>query len=770
MALLSNKMMYDNIDTSDLKDFSTQTFKRNQSSDYFNYLVQDLAPIMEYLNREKMSLGYDAMYILGVCCEYRGMVVEKFSHNSWCIKPIYTYLIDSGIFQRIEEIILKHLKGPPREHEDDRIVRLQYICEAIRLASELFNSMKNNREISRVSHILETSKFFEYLIYCLYEFREEEIMLKTIEPCFAYAAECRQEVGICLIYKKYLLAQITQMFNYAILLPETTSDEKVDLTTTMTVIIRTLYDIAKPTASKVNGSLLKGQRRLLAPMLGCGIFSKLASFLKEKQGMLTGFAVSAMNDDRDPRYHWIAELVTIMSYYSRYPPMRKCFYENNYEIFTILLSKVIFSLNEVFKSKSKNQNRKLHFPNVSGSSFLNGLSLVNRLLWDRETRKFMSANEKNRSSVNGSTKLEDLCFYWINYFVQRVKNSETLTQSDLLVWGRSYFLLSSLMIEEDFRSYLATNTQIVELLMDTISIKARRLTTDVKNSSCKCIMILLKEPKAAEKMEVDKILKFVNSEFKNETTTRLIAPENEIETNVLLGLLYDMFESRIGEDAKQLIKAKYPLLAPQIKEIGKCNTCGKGSSSESSLKRCSACNSVRYCSVGMLFLLYLIFDSLTILFNTFVEIECQKKDWKNHKEKCKKIQEESKQTIATALQKVYSADKLKTKGNNAYKENDFKRAINYYGRALLQEDAKDMKHILNLNIAQSYFMIHDYEQSMKYADLALEIDPSYIKAIHRKAICLKMLNRNSEALSVANKGLSLSPSEKQLQDLVASLK
>lgn len=604
MAMVSNKMMYDNIDTSDLKDFATQTFKRNQSADYFNYLVQDLAPIIEYLHRDKMSLGYDAMYILGICCEYRGMIVEKFSYNSWSVKPIYTYLVDFGIFERIEEIISKHLKGPSKESEDDRIVRLQYICEGIRLASEMFSAMKTNGEISRLSFILENSKFFEYLIYCLYEFRDEEIMLKTIEPCFAFAAECSQRVSMCLIFKKYLLAQITRMFDHAIQLPETTSDEKVDLTTAMTVIIRTLYDIAKPTASKANGSLLKGQRRLLAPMVGCGIFSKLVSFLKEKQGMLTGFAVSAMNDDKDPRYHWIAELVTIMSYYSRYPPMRKCFYENDYEVLKILLSKVIFTLNEVFKSKSMNQNRRLHFPNVSGSSFLNGLSLVNRLLWDRGTRKFMIANDKNRSSVNGSTKLEDLCFYWINYFVQRVKNSETLTQSDLLVWGRSYFLLSSLMMEEGFRTYLATGTKIVDLLMDTISIKARRLTTDVKHSSCKCLMMLLKEPKAAEKMSVQKMLKFINSEFKHETQTRLIAPENEIETNILVGLLYDIFESPIGEEAKQLIKTKYPLLTPQLKETQptehKCNTCGK-TSSESSLKLCSACGTVRYCSVGMFF-------------------------------------------------------------------------------------------------------------------------------------------------------------------------
>jgi import receptor subunit TOM70 len=89
---------------------------------------------------------------------------------------------------------------------------------------------------------------------------------------------------------------------------------------------------------------------------------------------------------------------------------------------------------------------------------------------------------------------------------------------------------------------------------------------------------------------------------------------------------------------------------------------------------------------------------------------------------------------------------FKTKGNSAYQQRQFVKAVDYYTRAI--EVAATADPIFYSNRAASYinFSPPRYDLVVEDCDAALKLDPTYVKALNRRAIALENLDRFEEAL------------------------
>lgn len=82
------------------------------------------------------------------------------------------------------------------------------------------------------------------------------------------------------------------------------------------------------------------------------------------------------------------------------------------------------------------------------------------------------------------------------------------------------------------------------------------------------------------------------------------------------------------------------------------------------------------------------------------------------------------------------ADTYKRIGNGAFSEEDYQKAITYYGKAI--EQRKDSAVIWN-NRALSYMRLGLYEKALQDCEWALKINDSNIKALLNSAKCYAYL-------------------------------
>ena len=99
----------------------------------------------------------------------------------------------------------------------------------------------------------------------------------------------------------------------------------------------------------------------------------------------------------------------------------------------------------------------------------------------------------------------------------------------------------------------------------------------------------------------------------------------------------------------------------------------------------------------------------------------------------------------TVPEKIEAARMHKEKGNKAYKEGKFIRAIAKYEAALrpidydknfdddLKKESKEMKKIIWLNIAAVALKLKDYSKAITNCRKVLEIEPTNIKALYRRS-------------------------------------
>lgn len=114
-----------------------------------------------------------------------------------------------------------------------------------------------------------------------------------------------------------------------------------------------------------------------------------------------------------------------------------------------------------------------------------------------------------------------------------------------------------------------------------------------------------------------------------------------------------------------------------------------------------------------------------------------------------------------------TAEEYKALGNEAFSKKDFKTAIEFYTKAILQEKSN---HIFFSNRSASYAGLQEWENAIKDAKECIRLNPEFIKGFYRLATA-QLESKDYDAAEVTIKqGLSIDSNHAQLLKLLRSTK
>ncbi|CAH3163990.1 unnamed protein product, partial [Pocillopora meandrina] len=103
-----------------------------------------------------------------------------------------------------------------------------------------------------------------------------------------------------------------------------------------------------------------------------------------------------------------------------------------------------------------------------------------------------------------------------------------------------------------------------------------------------------------------------------------------------------------------------------------------------------------------------------------------------------------------------TADVYRNEGNEAFKKGDFINAIHFYTKGIKMNcNEKELKAKLHNNRAIAHFKLGNHQDSLRDAEAAIELNPTFLKAIVRGATACVELKRFEEAIAWCDKGLAI---------------
>ncbi|CAH3129233.1 unnamed protein product, partial [Pocillopora meandrina] len=103
-----------------------------------------------------------------------------------------------------------------------------------------------------------------------------------------------------------------------------------------------------------------------------------------------------------------------------------------------------------------------------------------------------------------------------------------------------------------------------------------------------------------------------------------------------------------------------------------------------------------------------------------------------------------------------TADVYRNLGNEAFKKGDFINAIHFYTKGIKMNcNEKELKAKLHNNRAIAHFKLGNHQDSLRDAEAAIELNPTFLKAIVRAATACVELKRFEEAITWCDKGLAI---------------
>ncbi|XP_050359730.1 tetratricopeptide repeat protein 1 [Nymphalis io] len=117
------------------------------------------------------------------------------------------------------------------------------------------------------------------------------------------------------------------------------------------------------------------------------------------------------------------------------------------------------------------------------------------------------------------------------------------------------------------------------------------------------------------------------------------------------------------------------------------------------------------------------------------------------------------------------AEVLKTKGNLAFKNEEFEQSIEKYTEALriCPLQFAEQRAVLYCNRSAAKLKLGRYKQAIKDCTKAVELDDKYVKAYYRRAQCYELTEKLDESLEDYKKMLLIDPTHKEAQSAVVRL-
>jgi len=110
-----------------------------------------------------------------------------------------------------------------------------------------------------------------------------------------------------------------------------------------------------------------------------------------------------------------------------------------------------------------------------------------------------------------------------------------------------------------------------------------------------------------------------------------------------------------------------------------------------------------------------------------------------------------------------SSEEYKALGNEAFLKKDFKTAIDFYSKAILQESSN---HIFFSNRSASYAGLQEWESAIKDAKECIRLNPEFIKGYYRLATSQLEAKDYDAAEATIKQGLGLDANHSQLVKLL----
>ncbi|KAG2387929.1 hypothetical protein C9374_000779 [Naegleria lovaniensis] len=497
----------------DVKDHIRETLTEYcAKTDFVEFIQPDIQVFMDYIQNDNSLRLDDALFFLAQCNEENIMIVEKFSHQTFSMKPVYTFLIDQdGFISRIQQLLFDHVVGLGTETPVEKEMRLQVAHDCIYLIQQMFLAMTRHSEVARIKYLLTETKLIESMIHCWMHAKDELMICEGFSQCFEDIIESSEIVPMNLVFKKQFLALLIDMLSVAKTLPDREED-KPDFTTLTRSVSSLLYRVSIPTEiNAATGIFPKKQRKLLSAIEECTILDDLLAVMEQKKYLIEELFSWKLSQERKYYHDWIPSLATLFSNCSRQPSLREYFYKDNFKYSEFILKEIVFPLSDTLSGFGAKNLPAANTPVCYG--FINYLSIINHLLFDPEQRERFFSDPVNRTSKKGQ-KLEDMCFYWMVEMLKLFKDSRTeLTQAQQFIWGRTSFCVCSMVLHDSFRKYLVRDTNFVEMLMDFLKSRTSHLFKDIKNACCRILQAILRDEEVKNKLNVNALLKFIDSEM-----------------------------------------------------------------------------------------------------------------------------------------------------------------------------------------------------------------------------------------------------------------
>ncbi|CEO97134.1 Tetratricopeptide repeat [Plasmodiophora brassicae] len=121
------------------------------------------------------------------------------------------------------------------------------------------------------------------------------------------------------------------------------------------------------------------------------------------------------------------------------------------------------------------------------------------------------------------------------------------------------------------------------------------------------------------------------------------------------------------------------------------------------------------------------------------------------------------------------ATTLKDEGNRLFSDGDMAGAVGKYQEAVAAvgdaegDEEKALLAVLHCNMGACYLSLNEHEKVVSHCTTALELNPSYEKALVRRAKAAEALKKYNDAVEDTKKLVELSPESKHYRNELARL-
>lgn len=116
-----------------------------------------------------------------------------------------------------------------------------------------------------------------------------------------------------------------------------------------------------------------------------------------------------------------------------------------------------------------------------------------------------------------------------------------------------------------------------------------------------------------------------------------------------------------------------------------------------------------------------------------------------------------------------SADQFKANGNAAFKDKNYREAIDWYTKAIDLDPTCEAAGALYSNRAASWSGLGDNNKALADGELCVRVRPDWLKGHFRKGVALEALNRLDEAQKAFQDALKTDANNAEVQEKLQSL-